>query len=151
MSINESSTSDINEIVKLEDETEDIDKHIRRTSKILKIHFLETYINSLGKGPFSLKNSQLSIDLNTFKEVTIGRAPDNIIVIPDPTVSRRHALLTILPNNEVLIKDLGSKNGTYVLSNGVFRKVSEYRFSKEIIVRLGFYTVIKFVLDKVSP
>jgi len=47
------------------------------------------------------------------QELTIGRSPDNSIIINDNTVSRRHATL-IIAQNEFSIKDLGSANGTFV-------------------------------------
>jgi|ERR1700736_4423143 len=45
--------------------------------------------------------------------VTIGRAPDNAIVIDDPSVSGRHAHLE-LSGETYRIKDLESTNGTRV-------------------------------------
>jgi pSer/pThr/pTyr-binding forkhead associated (FHA) protein len=48
--------------------------------------------------------------------ITIGRAPDNMIVIDDPSVSNRHAVLELSGENYRL-KDLDSTNGTKV--NGV--------------------------------
>ena len=50
------------------------------------------------------------------RSITIGRAPDNMIVIDDPSVSSRHALLELSGDNYRL-KDLESTNGTKV--NGV--------------------------------
>jgi pSer/pThr/pTyr-binding forkhead associated (FHA) protein/V8-like Glu-specific endopeptidase len=44
----------------------------------------------------------------------IGRSSSNNIVIKDPTVSSQHANLTISDTGEVRIKDLNSKNGTFV-------------------------------------
>ena len=44
--------------------------------------------------------------------VTIGRAPDNQIVIDDASVSRHHAVIDMGPS--VFIEDLGSANGTRV-------------------------------------
>jgi CRP-like cAMP-binding protein len=41
---------------------------------------------------------------------TIGRAPDNLITVPHPTVSREHARLS-LEGNSWVIEDLGSVNG----------------------------------------
>lgn len=52
----------------------------------------------------------LSYDISDGSSV-IGREGD--IVIQDPTVSRKHAQIT-KQNNSVLIKDLGSSNGTYI-------------------------------------
>ncbi|MBN2125886.1 MAG: FHA domain-containing protein, partial [Deltaproteobacteria bacterium] len=44
---------------------------------------------------------------------TVGRAPENDIRLDDPTVSRRHALIS-LKRDRYAIKDLGSHNGTWV-------------------------------------
>jgi hypothetical protein len=43
----------------------------------------------------------------------IGRSSLNDIVIPDPTISQRHASIEY-SRNGVFLKDLGSTNGTYV-------------------------------------
>jgi DNA-binding winged helix-turn-helix (wHTH) protein len=45
---------------------------------------------------------------------SVGRAPDCRIVIDDPTVSRRHALIVIDGKGEFSLKDLDSKNGTHI-------------------------------------
>ena len=45
--------------------------------------------------------------------ITIGRTPDNQIVVPHPQVSARHAQITNLGGSLVL-EDLGSGNGTFV-------------------------------------
>src|SRR5262249_17017682 len=52
--------------------------------------------------------------------VTIGRSPDQTLVILDTSVSRRHARISIV-SGEVVVEDLGSTNGTFV--NGVRVKV----------------------------
>lgn len=46
-------------------------------------------------------------------EVSVGRAPDNDIVLPDALVSGHHARLTRTPQGWSII-DLGSSNGTWV-------------------------------------
>jgi pSer/pThr/pTyr-binding forkhead associated (FHA) protein len=48
--------------------------------------------------------------------VTIGRAPDNIIQLEDPSVSSRHAELRVADKTYQL-RDLGSTNGTMVNGN----------------------------------
>jgi pSer/pThr/pTyr-binding forkhead associated (FHA) protein len=44
---------------------------------------------------------------------TIGRAPDNTIVLPDPTVSRHHARVD-RQGNAFILSDLGSTSGTWL-------------------------------------
>jgi EAL domain-containing protein (putative c-di-GMP-specific phosphodiesterase class I) len=44
---------------------------------------------------------------------SIGRKPEASLCIPSPTVSREHAELTVV-DRELLLRDLGSTNGTYV-------------------------------------
>jgi two-component system, NtrC family, response regulator AtoC len=48
----------------------------------------------------------------TRAEVTIGRGDDCEIVVPSPTLSRRHAKLRVGP--PMTVQDLGSRNGTRV-------------------------------------
>src|SRR3954471_17210303 len=44
--------------------------------------------------------------------LAVGSSPDNEIVLTDPTVSRYH--LELRCEDGVLVKDLGSRNGTFV-------------------------------------
>ncbi|GMO14776.1 MAG: FHA domain-containing protein [Termitinemataceae bacterium] len=52
----------------------------------------------------------------------IGRSSSNDIVIKDATVSSQHAALIILDSGEVRIKDLNSKNGTFVNGQRIFQE-----------------------------
>jgi pSer/pThr/pTyr-binding forkhead associated (FHA) protein len=61
--------------------------------------------------------------------ITIGRAPDNIIVLTDRSVSNRHAVLR-LANGSYYLKDLGSTNGTRV--NGIPITETTLRFDDRI-------------------
>ena len=45
---------------------------------------------------------------------TLGREDKNNVVLPDPKVSRSHALLRILGDGKYYLIDLGSANGTFV-------------------------------------
>ena len=45
--------------------------------------------------------------------ITIGRAPDNEITIENLAISRRHATITRV-DEQYILEDLGSSNGTYV-------------------------------------
>lgn len=49
----------------------------------------------------------------TTAPITLGRAPDNTIVLQDNTVSSRHARL-FLQGHQWYVQDLGSTNGTFV-------------------------------------
>lgn len=61
--------------------------------------------------------------------ITIGRAPDNAIVIDDPSVSSRHAQLE-LSGETYRLKDLESTNGTRV--NGIPVTETALRFDDRI-------------------
>src|SRR5438132_4986443 len=61
--------------------------------------------------------------------ITIGRAPENAIVIDDPSVSSRHAQLE-LAGETYRLKDLDSTNGTKV--NGVPITETVLRFEDRI-------------------
>jgi predicted component of type VI protein secretion system len=61
--------------------------------------------------------------------VTIGRAPDNTIVIGDPSVSTHHAQLQLI-GETYRLKDLGSTNGTCV--NGIPLTEAALRFDDRI-------------------
>src|SRR5438270_13448423 len=63
------------------------------------------------------------------RSITIGRAPDNMIVIDDASVSSRHALLE-LSGETYRLKDLESTNGTKV--NGVPITDTVLRFEDRI-------------------
>jgi predicted component of type VI protein secretion system len=61
--------------------------------------------------------------------ITIGRAPDNIIVIRDPSVSSRHAQLQLV-GETYRLKDLDSTNGIRV--NGIPTTETVLRFDDRI-------------------
>jgi hypothetical protein len=58
-----------------------------------------------------------SIDLQPGRTLVVGRAVTSDIPIYDPTISRRHAELS-LTETGVLVRDLGSSNGTFVATTG---------------------------------
>lgn len=85
----------------------------------------------------------LSHDGQTLREAdlprgrhTIGRRPDNQLVLEDRTVSAAHAAL-IVDAEGVELQDLGSTNGTYV--NG--KRVTTQRISSADHVRLARVTL----------
>ena len=78
--------------------------------------------------------------------LALGRGPDNGLVLPDETVSLRHARLTN-EGDKVFIEDLGSSNGTFV--EGV-------RISARTLVQPGFLlrfgnTKVRYYRSRVLP
>jgi len=70
-------------------------------------------------------------------KLTIGRDPESDIFLNDVTVSRQHAEVEF-GGGEVVIKDVGSLNGTYV--NGVL--VDSARLSTGDIVQVGTFQMV---------
>lgn len=65
--------------------------------------------------------------------LSIGRDASNNVVLNDKMVSRKHAQLLIGVDGRVLIKDLGSSNGTFVNGN----KISEQVLNAGDVVKCG--------------
>ena len=81
--------------------------------------------------------------------ITIGRAPENDIVIDEESVSTEHARIDLVPSTlmegfiDIFIEDLGSTNGTYVNSAPVRRQ----QLQNFDYVRIAF-TDFKLVANK---
>jgi adenylate cyclase len=60
------------------------------------------------------RNTSYSIPLDRGTCWTIGRDPENVILLGDQWMSRNHALLQRMETGEFYIIDLGSRNGTFV-------------------------------------
>jgi diguanylate cyclase (GGDEF)-like protein len=80
------------------------------------------------------------VDLELAREVVIGRRADAEVFIHDDGVSRRHASI-VAEQDDALLKDLGSQNGTYVEG----RRISEVRLRDGQRFQLGAHTTLKFV------
>ncbi len=66
---------------------------------------------------------------------TIGRKPDNDIVVPDVSASRLHAVIHYDDSTEtIMIYDMGSTNGTYVNRERLTRP---YRLESGDVIRIG--------------
>jgi two-component system nitrogen regulation response regulator GlnG len=83
-----------------------------------------------------------SVAVDDRRPVTFGSGAGNDVVLSDPTVSRRH-LTAERGQDGVLVRDLGSTNGSYVA--GARFKEMELRFGAEI--HLG-NTVIKYLPEE---
>jgi len=67
-------------------------------------------------------------------ENTLGRGPKNDIVIDSPQASRVHAVITVEPAF-VTIRDLGSRNGTYVNDH----RIQSQMLVHDDTIKLGSY------------
>jgi pSer/pThr/pTyr-binding forkhead associated (FHA) protein len=73
----------------------------------------------------------------TKNRTTLGRRPNNDVVLEDLAVSGRHACL-ILEGQQVTIEDLDSTNGTYV--NG--RSVKKQLLQENDTIEIGHFSII---------
>jgi RsiW-degrading membrane proteinase PrsW (M82 family) len=67
------------------------------------------------------------------EEIFVGRTLNNAFVIEHPSVSKRHARITVNGDEAYALVDLGSSNGTYV--NG--KRISEAQLEDGYEVRFG--------------
>jgi len=56
----------------------------------------------------------MPINLQPNQSIIIGKQGNQLIKITDPTVSRRHCMLTCVGNGDFILEDIGSSNGTFV-------------------------------------
>ncbi|MDJ0761705.1 MAG: diguanylate cyclase [Myxococcota bacterium] len=75
--------------------------------------------------------------------VTIGRDPDCTSIMREEGISRTHALVKMKDRNKVIIRDLGSTNGTFVEG----RRIKETVLKPGDKVLLGRNTVLKYMLQ----
>jgi two-component system cell cycle response regulator len=80
----------------------------------------------------------------TRAEAIIGRGEEADIRLPNPSLSRRHARLTVEANG-VWIEDLGSRNGTFV---GLDRVRGRTLVREGDHVALGIYTFLKLTRSR---
>jgi pSer/pThr/pTyr-binding forkhead associated (FHA) protein len=78
------------------------------------------------------------------KTVTIGRAPECDLVLPDPYVSRKHCQI-VFRGDHFTVLDLGSLNKTKVKNNPYIQK----NLKHDYILSLG-KTRLRFVWEKAN-
>lgn len=84
--------------------------------------YIHHQLNGASIGFYELSNETL----------TIGRSPDNHVVVDDPTVSGHHAVIESTQSGH-RIRDLDSTNGVWV--NG--QRLPEAQLSADDTVRIG--------------
>jgi two-component system nitrogen regulation response regulator GlnG len=83
-----------------------------------------------------------SVPVDDDRPVTFGSGADNDVILSDPTVSRRH-LEAAQGAEGVLVRDLGSRNGSY--AHGARFKEMELTFGAEIHIGK---TVLKYLPEE---
>ena len=70
--------------------------------------------------------------------LSIGRAPENGLRLPEPEVSRHHVRLTIAADLETVeLRDLGSTNGVFINGKRVHADPGPLKLRAEDVVRVG--------------
>ncbi len=94
--------------------------------------------------PFKLVSTsgEQTIDIKPGTQMVVGRAVNSDVPIYDPTISRQHAQLSV-QNGGILVKDLGSSNGTFL--NG--SKITEAVATPNDVVMFG---KVSFYVREVS-
>jgi transcriptional regulator with GAF, ATPase, and Fis domain len=87
---------------------------------------------SRGGAPLRIGHGDALVHLLSSGTATIGAASACDIVIDDDAVSRRHLELELVPEG-VLVRDLGSRNGTFYLGQRVERMI----VSPGVVLQLG--------------
>jgi pSer/pThr/pTyr-binding forkhead associated (FHA) protein len=82
--------------------------------------------------PCIIDASGTRYELNRNRPTNVGRALDNDVIVAHPSVSRHHAQF-VAANGTVEMRDLGSKNGTWVAG----RRVNEVKVADGYTLRFG--------------
>jgi pSer/pThr/pTyr-binding forkhead associated (FHA) protein len=95
----------------------------------------------------SLIKSRVSLEFDDFPTITIGRSPENVVVVPDQEVSRKHAQLN-LEGDRVILKDLNSSNGTFLYNGTEFQRVGDsVEVRPNSIIKFGTGTIVRLVSE----
>ena len=107
-------------------------------------HYYMVFVNTPAA---SLIKTRVAIEFGDFPTVSIGRSPENVIVIPDPEVSRKHASLSF-DGNKLILKDLGSSNGSFIYDGKEFTRVSDsVEVRPNTVLKFGTGTIVKLVSE----
>ncbi len=77
------------------------------------------------------------------RPITMGRSPECDVILRDDGISRKHAKIHLIDNNQMIVQDLGSTNGIYVGGSRVAK--ATLRQGEKVL--FGRRTMLKFVLE----
>jgi adenylate cyclase len=84
-------------------------------------------------------NKNFTFEINR-PEISIGRELKNDIILDDPRVSRLHALILKI-DSEVILRDLGSGNGTFINGQRIQPK-SDFKLKEGDEIKVGSCTLL---------
>lgn len=84
-------------------------------------------------------------DLANGQQLTIGRNPDNDIIIDNPAVSGHHARVESVASS-FIVRDLGSTNGVFINQ----QRLESHVLHHDDIVMIGKHKLIFNVIDSLS-
>ena len=82
------------------------------------------------------------------EKFTIGRDPSADIMIPEASISRIHAEISLIGMDEVVFQDLQSSNGSYLVKGNKDERVTQGRLRHDEKLKLGNVEV--FVRDLIT-
>lgn len=62
----------------------------------------------------SIPEQETKVAEFTKRSIIVGRAPESDLCLPQPLVSSRHAVIELSPASKIVLRDIGSTNGTFV-------------------------------------
>ena len=111
-----------------------VDSH--EESSFVEIQFVQSPLDEIiGK--------KVKLNLSIFPSVSVGRSPENVLQIPDPSVSRMHGKITH-EGKEFFFEDTGSANGTFIFDGSKFNEIKEKtKIEEKTLIKLGEGTIVK--------
>ena len=111
-----------------------VDSH--EESSFVEIQFVQSPLDEIiGK--------KVKLNLSIFPSVSVGRSPENVLQIPDPSVSRMHGKITH-EGKEFFFEDTGSANGSYIFDGSKFNEIKEKtKIEEKTLIKLGEGTIVK--------
>lgn len=87
-------------------------------------------------------------------DLTVGRAPENGLCLPEVEVSRHHARIELVGQEDlppvVLISDLGSTNGTYINGRRILTRSGPVSLQHGDVIRVGTHAFKLKYLDEME-
>ncbi|MCC6410379.1 MAG: FHA domain-containing protein [Saprospiraceae bacterium] len=82
---------------------------------------------------------------------TLGRTPQNDIVIDDPSISREHAFITLVSDQEILIEDRDSTYGTFInnreIKSGHSKPFDDLKFGRKEISAAEIFEHVRTITN----